>query len=89
MSAKYTLAIGSKKIKINFAVFLWVLICIIALYVGSMYAAFNVIGWYALIFSTIIPIEINNMSLNPWPKYVEAALWIALIALAITYLVIL
>ena len=86
MSAKYTLAIGDKKIKINFAVFFWVLMGIIALYVGSMYAAFNVIGWYALIFITICPITINNISLNPWPNYVTYALWLALIAIAIKYL---
>lgn len=86
MSAKYTLTIGDKKIKINFAVFFLVIMGIIALYVGSMYAAFNVIGWYALIFITICPITINNISLNPWPKYVSTVLWLALIAIAIKYL---
>lgn len=88
MSTKYTLThFGNKKIKISFAVFFWLVIGTIAFYVGSMYAAFNVIGWYALIFITICPISINDVSLNPWPKYVNAAMWIALIALAITYLV--
>ena len=89
MATKYSLTFGSKKIKISFAVFFWFIVGIIALYVGSLYAAFNVIGWYALIFITICPIIINDKSISPWPKYVEAALWIALIALAITYLVIL
>ena len=89
MATKYTLTIGDKKIKISFAVFFWFIVGIAALYVGSLYAAFNVIGWYALIFITICPIIINDKSISPWPKYVEAALWIALIALAITYLVIL
>ena len=86
MSTKYTLTLGRKKIKINFAVFLWLLMGMIAMYVGSMYAAFNVIGWYALIFITICPITINDVSLNPWPKYVTYALWLALIAIAIKYL---
>ena len=89
MATKYTLTIGDKKIKISFAVFFWFIVGIAALYVGSLYAAFNVIGWYALIFITIYPIIINDKSISPWPKYVEAALWSALIALAITYLVIL
>lgn len=87
MSTKYTLTRGSKKIKISFAVFFWSVLSIIALYVASMYAAFNVIGWYALIFVTICPVSINGVSLNPWPKYVNAALWLALIAIAIAYLV--
>ena len=86
MSTKYTLTLGDKKIKISFAVFFWVILGIIAFYVGSMYAAFNVIGWYALIFVTICPVSINGVSLNPWPKYVEYVMWIALIAIAIKYL---
>ena len=86
MSTKYTLTLGGKKIKISFAVFFWTILSIIALYVGAMYAAFNVIGWYALIFVTICPITINGVSLNPWPKYVDYAMWLALIALAIAYL---
>ena len=86
MSTKYTLTLGSKKIKISFAVFFWAILSIIALYVGAMYAAFNVIGWYALIFITICPISINDTSLNPWPKYVSNAIWVALIALLIKYL---
>ena len=87
MSTKCTLTLGNKKIEISFAVLIWIFIGIIALYVGSMYAAFNVIGWYALIFLTICPISINDVSLNPWPKYINHAMWLALIALAITYLV--
>ena len=86
MSTKYTLTLGSKKIKISFAVFFWASLSIIALYVGAMYAAFNVIGWYALIFVTICPITINDVSINPWPKYVNYAMWLALIAIAIKYL---
>ena len=86
MSTKYTLTLGSKKIKISFAVFFWSVLSLIALYVCSMYAAFNVIGWYALIFITICPISINDVSINPWPKYVNYAMWLALIAIAIKYL---
>lgn len=86
MSPKYTLTLGDKKIKISFAVFFWGLLGIIALYVGSMYAAFNVIGWYALIFITICPISINDASLNPWPNYINAVMWLALIAIAVKYL---
>ena len=86
MSTKYTLTLGSKKIKISFAVFFWAILSIIALYVGAMYAAFNVIGWYALIFVTLCPITINDVSINPWPKYVNYAMWLALIAIAIKYL---
>ena len=89
MSTKYTLTLGSKKIKISFAVFFWAILSIIALYVGAMYAAFNVIGWYALIFVTLCPITINDVSLNPWPKYVTHAMWLALLAIAIAYLVML
>ena len=86
MSTKYTLTLGSKKIKISFAVFFWAILSIIALYVGAMYAAFNVIGWYALIFVTLCPITINDVSINPWPTYVNYAMWLALIAIAIKYL---
>lgn len=86
MSTKYTLTIRDKKIKISFAVFFWVILGIIAFYVASMFAAFNVIGWYALIFITICPISINDASLNPWPGYISAVMWLALIALAIKYL---
>ena len=86
MSTKYTLTSFGKKINISFAVFFWLSIGTIAVYVGSMYAAFNVIGWYALIFITICPITINDVSLNPWPKYVNYAMWLALIAIAIKYL---
>lgn len=86
MSTKYTLTLGSKKIKISFAVFFWAILSIIALYVGTMYAAFNVIGWYALIFVTLCPITINDVSINPWPTYVNYAMWLALIAIAIKYL---
>ena len=86
MSTKYTLTLGSKKIKISFAVFFWTSLSIIALYVGVMYAAFNVIGWFALIFVTICPITINDVSINPWPKYVTYSMWLALIAIAIKYL---
>ena len=86
MSTKYTLTLGSKKIKISFAVFFWAILSIIALYVGAMYAAFNVIGWYALIFVTLCPITINDVSINPWPKYVNYAMWLALIAIATKYL---
>ena len=86
MSTKYTMTIRDKKIKISFAVFFWIFLGVIALYVASVYAAFNVIGWYALIFVTICPITFNDVSLNPWPKYVSAAFWIALIALLIKYL---
>ena len=86
MTTKYTLTRFGKKFDISFAVFFWLLIGTIALYAGSMYAAFNVIGWYALIFITICPISINDVSLNPWPKYVNHVMWLALIALAITYL---
>ena len=87
MSTKYTLTIGNKKIKISFAVFFWLMVGLAALYVGSMYAAFNVIGWYALIFVTIFPFSYNGKSLNPWPMYVELGLWVALFALAIKYLI--
>ena len=86
MATKYSLTFGGKKIKISFAVFFWFIVGIIALYVGSLYAAFNVIGWYALIFITICPIIINDKSISPWPKYFEVVLWIALVALAIKYL---
>lgn len=86
MATKYTLTLGSKKIKISFAVFFWTILSIIALYVSAMYAAFNVIGWYALIFVTICPITFNGVSLNPWPKYVDGAMCLALIAIAIKYL---
>ena len=87
MSTKYTLTSFGKKFYISFAVFFWGVLGIIALYVGSMYAAFNVIGWYALIFITICPISINDVSLNPWPKYATHVMWIALIAIAIKYLI--
>lgn len=87
MSTKYTLTLRDKKIKISFAVFFWGILGIIALYVGSMYAAFNMIGWFALIFVTICPVSINDVSLNPWPKYVNAVMWSALFAIAIAYLV--
>ena len=87
MSTKYTLTLGSKKIKISFAFFFWAILSIIALYVCAMYAAFNVIGWYALIFVTLCPITINDVSINPWPTYVNYAIWLALIAIAIKYLV--
>ena len=87
MATKYTLTRLGKKINISFAVFFWLFIGTIAVYVGSMYAAFNVIGWYALIFATICPFSINDVSLNPWPNYVTYAMWLALIALAITHLV--
>ena len=89
MATKYTMTLRGKKFDISFAVFFCIYIGFIALYVGSMYAAFNMIGWYALIFITICPFSFNDTSLNPWPEYVELGLWIALIALAITYLVIL
>ena len=89
MTTKYTLTSFGKKINISFAVFFWLAIGTIAVYVGSMYAAFNVIGWYALIFATICPITINDVSLNPWPKYVNAVMWSALFAIAIAYLVML
>ena len=86
MATKYTLTAVGKTITVSFAVFFWLFIGTIAVYVGSMYAAFNVIGWYALIFVTICPISINDVSLNPWPKYVSTVLWLALIAIAIKYL---
>ena len=87
MATKYTMTLRDKKIKISFAVFFWIFLGVIALYVASVYAAFNVIGWYALIFVTICPITINDVPINPWPNYVTYAMWLALIALAITYLV--
>lgn len=87
MSTKYTMTIRDKKIKISFAVFFWIFLGVIALYVASMYAAFNVIGWYALIFVTICPITLNDVSLNPWPNYATYVMWIALIAIAIKYLI--
>ena len=87
MSTKYSLTRFGKKFYISFAVFFWLVIGTIAFYVGSMYAAFNVIGWYALIFITICPISINDVSLNPWPKYATYVMWIALIAIAIKYLI--
>ena len=86
MSTKYTLTLGGKKIKISFAVFFWGFFGIIALYVASMFAAFNVIGWYALIFITICPISINDVSLNPWPTHITTVMWLALFAIAIKYL---
>lgn len=89
MSTKYTLTLRDKKIEISFAVFFWGILGIIALYVGSMYAAFNMIGWFALIFVTICPVSINDVSLNPWPKYVNAVMWSALFAIAIAYIVML
>ena len=89
MSTKYTMTLRGKKFDISFATFFWICIGFIALYVASVYAAFNVIGWFALIFITICPISISDKTINPWPKYVELGLWIALIALAIAYLVML
>lgn len=89
IGTKYTLTVRDKKINISFAAFFWICIGLIALYVGSMYAAFNVIGWYALIFITICPFSFNDKSLNPWPKYVNAVMWSALFAIAIAYIVML
>jgi len=77
-----TITFMNKEYETSFAVFFWISIAVIAVYGGCLYAAFHVIGWFALIYLTVIPITINGNSLNPWHDYISVVIWVSLIACA-------
>ncbi len=85
--ANYTATIFGKKYRVGPAVVFWGFVGVTALYISCLYAAFMTIGLFAILFLTIQPITINDVSFNPWPKYVSHVMWLALIAIAIKYLV--
>ena len=86
MATQYTITLPfGKKHKISFAVFFWSYLAMTASYFLGLFAAFNTIGWFALVFLTVFPFSINGGSLDPWPEVVSAAIHIALQAISVFY----